>query len=434
MKRATHLLLLVPITLLLLGTLACGEDRWPEYYPLTGRDLWIDSVMRVNYLWAEDLPSTKKLNYFQAPATFLKNLVTSSDKYSKVDTLYTEPDTGFGFEYTLYKVDNSDSCYNALVTYVDTDSPAADAGLLRGDWIMSVDGDSLTKNNEWMLKEGEGCALELGKYVVEVDPDSLTETSYIEFVATTTLPAEREVSDDAIPLSKIISLEGTPYTVGYLLYNSFTAGTETDSQVYDDRLRAFSLECQAAGVTDFVLDLRYNEGGDWDSMLLLADILAPAGMQGRTLASLEYNEQRSADNRTIDFGTKIGEGGANLNLSILYVLTSSSTADMAEILINCLKPYMDVVLIGQTTTGQRVARENFINTEYAWRLSPVVCYVYNANGTADYSSGFKPDYSLTPTSYLAYFLPLGDTEELLLNQAIKLITGEEEEEDDSDTQ
>ena len=74
MKRRN--LLLIPLLgILTLTTLfSCGQDRWPEYYPLTGRDLWIDSVMRQDYLWYEDIPSPKELNYFQEPAAFLKSL------------------------------------------------------------------------------------------------------------------------------------------------------------------------------------------------------------------------------------------------------------------------------------------------------------------------------------------------------------------------
>lgn len=51
---------------------SCREDRWKEYYPLTGRDLWMDSLMREVYLWYEDIPAANSLNYFQAPDAFLK--------------------------------------------------------------------------------------------------------------------------------------------------------------------------------------------------------------------------------------------------------------------------------------------------------------------------------------------------------------------------
>ena len=70
----------------LLGLLAltslfsCREDRWKEYYPLTGRDLWMDSLMREVYLWYEDIPAANSLNYFQAPDAFLKSILSKNDK------------------------------------------------------------------------------------------------------------------------------------------------------------------------------------------------------------------------------------------------------------------------------------------------------------------------------------------------------------------
>ena len=92
-------------------------------------------------------------------------------------------------------------------------------------------------------------------------------------------------------------------------------------------------------------------------------------------------------------------------------------------LINCLKPYMTIVLIGQTTKGEYVATETFINPKYPWALRPVVCEVFNSNGEANYSTGFKPDISINETSYLQYYLPLGDPNEILLNTALGVIAG-----------
>ena len=98
-------------------------------------------------------------------------------------------------------------------------------------------------------------------------------------------------------------------------------------------------------------------------------------------------------------------------------------ADAAEMLINCLKPYMKVVLIGQTTKGEYVATETFINPKYPWAVRPVVCEVFNSNGEADYSAGFKPDIAINETSYLQYYLPLGEPDEILLHTALQVIAG-----------
>ena len=55
MKRGKRLILPLLGTLILTSLFSCGVDRWPEYYPETGRDIWIDSVMRQEYLWYRDM-------------------------------------------------------------------------------------------------------------------------------------------------------------------------------------------------------------------------------------------------------------------------------------------------------------------------------------------------------------------------------------------
>lgn len=68
---------------------SCGVDRWPEYAAETELDTWIDSVMRQEYLWYEEIPTVTPNKYFLAPAQFLKELIyTTLDKnYSYIDTL-----------------------------------------------------------------------------------------------------------------------------------------------------------------------------------------------------------------------------------------------------------------------------------------------------------------------------------------------------------
>ena len=427
MKRR-NLLLFPLLGLLALTTLlSCGQDRWPEYYPLTGRDLWMDSVMREVYLWYEDIPASKKLNYFQEPGTFLKSLLSSKDKgFSKVDTIDNTPVLSYGFDYTLYKVATSDTTYNALVSYVIPDSPAAAAGLERGEWIMLIDGDSITKKTEMWLTEGETRELRIGKYIEQIiegeDEKDDKKVGIIQANRDITLPAARAVTDNAIHKDIIFQIGGN-FKVGYLAYNSFSAGITNDGQQYNNELRQFSQVCKQAGVDNFVLDLRYNAGGEMECVQLLADILVPADKLESPLAFLQYNDKQSAKNRDLILDSQLLQGGANLNLPKVYIITGSTTAGAAEMLINCLKPYMTVIIIGQTTKGENVATETFLNPKYPWALRPVVCEVFNSNGEADYSTGFKPDYSINETSYLQYYLPLGNSNEILLNTALGLITG-----------
>ena len=392
----------------LLGLLAltslfsCGEDRWKEYYPLTGRDLWMDSLMREVYLWYEDIPAANSLNYFQAPDAFLKSILSKNDKgFSTVDSIMDTPLPSYGFDYTLYKV-------------------------------------ATTKKTEERLIDGGARTLRIGKYVIvkeennggtEGDTENGEneeedkEVGIIQETGDVALPAVRPVTESAIYDTNFIQLEGTDYKIAYLAYNSFTAGTAEQNEKYNNELRAFSQECKQRGINNLVLDFRYNSGGEMECVQLLADILVPADKLESPFAFLQYNDKQSAQNRDLILDSQLLQGGVNLNLPIVYIITSGTTAGAAEMLINCLKPYMKVVLIGQTTKGEYVATETFINPKYPWAVRPVVCEVFNSNGEADYSAGFKPDIAINETSYLQYYLPLGEPDEILLHTALQVIAG-----------
>ena len=133
----------------------------------------MDSLMREVYLWYEDIPASKGLNYFQSPEAFLKSILSKNDKgFSTVDTIMDTPLPSYGFDYTLYKIATSDTTYNALVSYVAKNSPAEEAGLERGSWIMLVDGDSITKKTEERLMDGGVRTLHIGKYVIVKDENN----------------------------------------------------------------------------------------------------------------------------------------------------------------------------------------------------------------------------------------------------------------------
>lgn len=418
MRKRYRLFFLLGGFLTLTSLFSCGVDRWPEYYPWTGRDLWIDSVMREDYLWYEEIPAFNDLNYFIAPQSFLDAVKSSKDNdISTVDTLINTPIPAYGFDYSLSQIPDNDTAYYAMVTYVMPESPAAEAGLQRGEWIMMVDNDYITKNNETILTEGDSKNIVIGKYTVHTETaEDGTETETTEVVKDreAALPATRPVTDAVIPASTIIQHNNS--NIGYLAYNSF----ESDS---DAQLLEFSKTCATNNVKDFVLDLRYNAGGNMTSVQTLACILAPADKLGGTLASLQYNQKKSEKNRDLVFDAQLLLGGSNLNLSTVYILTSGTTAGAAEMLINCLAPYMNVIVVGETTKGEYIGTERFDNTQFMWTLRLAVCQILNSRGTANYANGFTPSYSVSPLNDPASVLPLGDPKEALLSAALGIIDG-----------
>ena len=412
-KRYLQLLLLATLAMPFLAS--CGVNRWEEYYPLTQRDMWIDSLMREEYLWYKDIPSSENLNYFSEPATFLNSLLSSlDDGYSRIDSLYDVPETGYGFDYTLYSIADNDTAYNALVTYIIPGSPAEEAGLKRGEWIMMVDNEYITKKNETILTEGTAKKLLVGTYGETTDEEGET-VGFVKADRETQLPATRDIQDKDIPVCQILEQNGKH--IGYMLYNTFSPDNA-------DEVKQYAQQFKDNNVSDVVLDLRYNAGGDMESVELMAAILAPANQIGYTLAQLKYSDKKSAKDRTLTLDESLLQGTANLGLTRLYVLTSTTTAGASEMLINCLKPYMDVFIVGEKTKGQTVATEPFCSQKHSYCLRPVVCEVFNAQGTADYASGFTPDEQAGSLSNLATVLPFGDPNETLLAKAIALINGE----------
>ncbi|TWV10551.1 peptidase S41 [Bacteroidaceae bacterium HV4-6-C5C] len=422
MKARNLLFFLLGALTLSIYLASCGEDRWPEYAVQTQTDRWIDDSMRVWYYWNEDMPSSKKLNYFSEPATFFKSLLSSEDKYSTIDSIIQLSPTrsaldleyGYGIQFELDKVENNDTAYYARILYTVKNSPAATANLSRGQWILSIDDKPITKKNYTELYMGSGIKVVTGYY------DSVKNT-ILANKSTTNIGAMTPLEDNPVYYYNTYT-EGDN-RIGYLVYNRFTPGTTANPTAYDQALLNVSKYFAGQNVNQFILDLRYNNGGHLSSAQLLSTILAPSSALGKRLGYLEFNKQSTPRNQEFYLDQNLIPTGSNLNLNTLYILTSSQTASASEMLINCLKPYIPkIVLIGQTTVGKNVASKTFINKDLQIAINPIVCKIYNSLGTSDYSSGFKADYSLSEISDLKYYLPFGDTNEALLSKALSLIT------------
>ena len=406
----------------------CAVDRWEAYAGRTQTDRWIDDTMRVWYYWKQDIPHTNDLNYFSPPFEFFASVLSEQDgkdgqPFSTIDSLdapatrgVPSTDYGYGFQYTTNHVEDNDTALYARLLYVSPDSPAGEAGLERGDWILEMDGEPITENNYSRLNGGEGITLTVGYYDAAQD-------TILAYAEPQTLAPARTFYDNPVHYRNVY-VSGSK-RVGYLVYNHFTGGLTENGTEYDDDLREAFSYFATEQVNEFVLDLRYNNGGQLSCASLLCAMLAPSSALGQTLAYLEFNE--SIGEQEMVFDESLIQGGANLNLSRLYVLTSTETASASEMLINCLKPYMEVVLVGGTTVGKNVASRAFVNEELMLEMRPIVCKLYNADRESEYAEGFTADVSVDENGDMARFLPFGNPDELMLYTALNLINGTQSE-------
>jgi C-terminal processing protease CtpA/Prc len=215
------------------------------------------------------------------------------------------------------------------------------------------------------------------------------------------------------------------------MYNGFYA--EYDTQLND----AFGT-LKSQGVTDLVLDLRYNSGGSVLTATRLASMIT-GQYTGQVFAKQKWNDKineyfESSDPEALknNFTDKIGSTAINsLKLSKIYILTTKSSASASELVINGLKPYMDVVQIGDVTTGKNVGSITLYdsptfgkdnrNPNHRYAMQPIVLKIVNAAGFGDYFNGLTPTHQLKEN--IGNLDVLGNSTEPLLSTAIGKITG-----------
>ena len=418
--------------LLLILLTSCGEDRTGEFYALIEDRMWIEEVMRENYLWAEDMPVIEKEDdYFQEPATFFKKLLSKNalngkgDKYSYMEetkessrTLTLDRTSTYGMEFILTSDPTGTTAHTfARVLYVLPDSPAQKAGIERGDWISAINDERITTDNY----------------------EKLTQGGNVSLTRTRITPLENgpgwQVSKDVLNVDASVAMEINPFLVNkvleadgqkiaYLVYNEFATGpnNEGTESVYNEQMKQIFAQFKAQSPDAFILDLRYNNGGFLQCAQALGSLLTPATAMGQNFANLTFNAKANPQVIRYSFDTQYAD--ANLNLNKIYILTGQYTASASEVIINGLIPYLgaeNVVLIGTKTEGKNVAMTSFKNETHGLTLWPVIAYVSNANNEGDYSEGFQPTYQLDENNVIRWY-PLGNPEEYLLKNTLSLIT------------
>ncbi len=374
--------------------------------------------MDTYYLWRENMPADLDPNVQPDPVVYFHDLVYSeddrwsfiTDNYSDLVNKLQGISKVYGHEYQLFRKSGSKDVYG-IVEYVLKDSPAKAKGIKRGDIFNRINGvllDSL--NYRELLFSNE--PYEVG-FADLIDDEVVSNENEIYIVPVV-------MQEDPILLDTVYFLEGR--NIGYLVYNRFTSSLSSDLNNVFSRFKSNA-------VNELVLDLRYNPGGSVGTATLLASLIAPQQVSRNEEIFVKYiwndfldkywreEEGDESSNLIIRFL----DAAQNINLDKLYVIVSGSSASASELVINGLKPYMDVTLIGDTTHGKYTASITLHDEErsYDWAIQPIVLKTANINNETDFKDGMFPDYLVED----GYFSQLGDIEEKRLAQAISLITG-----------
>ena len=339
-----------------------------------------------------------------------------------------------GFDIGIYPKDNTNTTAVALVNYVVPNSPAALAGLKRGDVITKVNGSPLTLNNSDLLYNNQ-VTVTLAATV------QLTSTGLI----TTDKTSSISITQADIDENPIAYYEKKVYgtkNIGYLVFNAFKAD-------YNDELNAAFAQMKADGINELVLDLRYNGGGSLETAVALAGMIN-GNYSGSPYVFLDFNNKHNSEdgfdylsnqmytyslvnNRPEKSGTQTIN---SLNLTKVYVLVNFQTASASELTVQCLKKYVNVVTIGYDTVGKFVGSITLYdspaqdytsyankNTKHNWQLQPITFSYYNKD--KDVNPEFiTPDYEINPYSIFNNLTAFGDVRDPFLKKALELITGQ----------
>ncbi|MFK8302094.1 S41 family peptidase [Capnocytophaga stomatis] len=415
------------------------------------------------YLWQADVPnladtrfapSVQQTNFANtAYSDFLKSYKTPDelffnllnkpekiykkeaiDRFSYITNDYTELERSFqgvslstGMEFGLTRYGQEGGVLG-FVNYVLPNSEAEQKGVKRGDLFLTVDGTPLTVSNYKSLLFNDKTSMAIDIYRLE----NVNGQKTIQKTNKSVVMAKKEITENPILIKKVIE-KGT-HKIGYLMYNGFVAN-------FDKQLNEAFGEFKSQGITDFVLDLRYNGGGRVSSATYLASMIT-GQFNGQIFAKERWNsklqpivekERGGVDNfftneMTTDNKEKIAIN--SLNLSKIYILTSGRTASASELVINGLRAYIDVVQIGDVTVGKNqgsitiydwIDNNRNKNPKHKWAMQPLVLKIENAKGEGDYTSGLRPTFQMEED--LTNYGVLGDEKEPLLAKAIQSITG-----------
>ena len=407
---------------------------------------WIYDNMSVYYLWNDKL--SKSPNYSLNPEDFFESILykynkTSNpdgDRFSWIQEDYTEllgnlsgvASHEIGFEYILVGTDATLKQYYALVLYAMHGTDAELKGINRGRFITKINGQNITADNYKNLFGGTGTKkLSMADFVYNE-----TEKRYIlQSSGDVTINMHNYFAENPIYLDTIYTVANNK--IGYLVYNFFARDNGDKSNNYDKELISKLSNFKSKGVNEMVLDLRYNSGGAVSSAIALASALVKNRSTKNVLTTSQYNsilhnalikEEGANYNKDYFIDMIIGTTVAipEMNLPRLYVLTSGWTASASEFIINGLKPYMDVILIGETTYGKNVGSITIYEDDdpkNKWGMQPIVVKFANSLGFSDFTAGFTPDYEIDEFENL-YLYSFGDTNDPLLGKALSLITGQ----------
>jgi len=392
---------------------------------------WQEEVTNLADEKAEDIKAYAQfINKNAEPEIFFNELKHPDDRFSWIQDDYRELENTLqgiyssnGVEFgLLYACENCNQLIG-FVKYILKGSDADGKNIKRGDFFTGVNGTALTVSNYIELLFSKNPTYSLN--MATAASGSLANNGII-------VELTKEENFETNPIQEHKLIDTAAGKVGYIMYNQFVADRSSNlNEIFGD--------FKSQGISDLVLDLRYNGGGSVRNCVELASMIT-GQFRNQIFAKEEWNsklnkflkEQHGTESQIDRFVSTISSDGETINsikLNRLYVLTSSESASASELLINGLSPFIEVIQIGENTVGKNVGsitvydyidNEQTKNPDHTYAMQPIVLKIANSDGFADYADGLDPDVDVEED--IRNLGSIGDINETFLAVALNLIT------------
>ncbi|MDP1027684.1 S41 family peptidase [Sphingomonas sp. KR1UV-12] len=410
------------------GSLTPGTSATPTPTASTGcslldRQNWAAAQLREWYLFPDTLPATLDPTGYSTVKDYVDALTATArsqrkDRYFTYVTSIAEENAfydsgasaGFGVRLSYDTAAN-----RVFVAEAFENAPALAAGIDRGTEILAIGTSSAALRTVADLMAMGGASA-----VTDALGPSTAGTTRVLRIADRAGTREVTVSKTDYSLSPISSRYGVQtltdggQQIGYLNLRTFISTA-------DPALRTAFANFRAAGITQVIIDLRYNGGGLVNTAELMGDLLGGNRSTSDVFSYTAFRPEKASNNKTRFFSPQ----SQSIAPTRIAFIGTGGTASASELLINAFTPYLhtSAALIGSNTYGKPVGQIALDKSACDDRLRVIAFATQNAARQGDYYDGLatRVEASCRASDDTTY--PLGDPREASTRAALDFLAG-----------
>lgn len=390
---------------------------------LRDRQDWAAAQLREWYLFPDTLPATLDPAPYATVGDYIDALTATAraqrkDRYftyltsiSSEDAYYTSGSSaGFGFRLTI-----DATARRAFVAETFEGTAALAAGIDRGTEIVAIG----TSANDLRTVDAIIAAEGTGGVTNALGPGTAGTTRVLRVTDTTGTRTVTLAKTD-YSLTPVSSRYGAQIIndggrqVGYVNLRTFITTA-------DPALRSAFASFRSAGVTNVIIDLRYNGGGLVSIAELMANLLGGARSTSQVIDYTTFRPEKSSSNVIAQFAP---QPQSIAPMKIAFIGTGG-TASASELVIAQAIPYFhaNAALIGTNTYGKPVGQIALDKSACDDRLRVIAFALQNANRQGAYYDGVASIMEASCQAGDDITHPLGDPQESSTRAALDYIAG-----------